>query len=107
MARDSLRRWQYGDKMSPAIWDGVKTQYRADAAAPTPAALKGPSLYSLQIWADAHGYDAFLLGAAGRHQPVFIGLTGLALRQHPNRSRATPLPFSARGLLSSHRTRVS
>jgi len=69
---------EYGDKMSPAIWDAMKAPFKAEAAAPSPAELKGPSLYSLQKWGDSHGYDAFLLGALGssRSRPVMIGLTG-------------------------------
>ena len=53
---------EYGDKFSGAIWAAMRRRHSAAAAAPTPQALPGPSLYSLQRWADGLGYDAYLLG---------------------------------------------
>ena len=70
---------EYGDKMSPAIWDAMKRWHSGAAAAPSPAELPGPSLYALQRWADARGYDAYLLGAT-HGAPVFVGLTGALWR---------------------------
>ena len=66
---------EYGDKMSPAIWDGMKTRFKSVPAAPTPQEMVGPSLYSLQRWGNEMGYDTFLLGAVGR-KPVMVPLTG-------------------------------
>ena len=66
--------------MSPAIWDAMKRFHSAAAAAPSAALLRGPSLYALQQWGDAHGYDTFLLGSAGT-RPVLIGLTGKLWRE--------------------------
>ena len=68
---------EYGDKMSPAIWDAMKRWHSGAAAAPSPAELPGPSLYALQRWADARGYDAYLLGAT-HGAPVFVGLAELS-----------------------------
>lgn len=70
---------EYGDKMSPAIWDAMKRFKSAAAAAPTVASMPGPSLFSLMKWGDARGYDSFLLGSSG-HKPVLIGLTGALWR---------------------------
>ena len=66
---------EYGDKMSPAIWDAMKRRNSGAAAAPSPQELPGPSLHRLQTWASERGYDSFLVGAAHR-KPVLIPLTG-------------------------------
>ena len=66
---------EYGDKMSPAIWDAMKRTKSDEAAAPTPQAMVGPSLYSLQVWASDLGYDTFLLGANAK-RPLLIPVTG-------------------------------
>ncbi len=87
---------EYGDKMSPAIWDAMKRPHSAAAAAPTAAALPGPSLYSLQRWADERGYDTFLLGSAG-HRPVLIGVTGTLWREEYEVCRDKNQKFSPNG----------
>ena len=66
---------EYGDKTSKAIWDGMKTPGKAAAAAPTPAELPEPSLFSIQRWADGLGYDAFYVGELGR-RAVLVPITG-------------------------------
>jgi hypothetical protein len=70
---------EYGDKMSPAIWDAMKRVKSAAAAAPSPQALPGPSLHRLQTWASDQGYDTYLLGSVHR-RPVLIPLTGALWR---------------------------
>ena len=66
---------EYGDKTSPAIWDTMKRAWGAEAAAAAPQEMKGTSLYSMQRWGDAHGYETFLLG--GNHRvPALVPLTG-------------------------------
>eukprot|EP00966_Prymnesium_polylepis_P143970 3323697-Prymnesium_polylepis.2 len=66
---------EYGDKTSPAIWDAMKRQWGAAAAASSPREMPGTSLYSMQQWGDANGFDTFLLG--GNHRvPVLVPVTG-------------------------------
>ena len=64
---------EYGDKMTPAIYDAMKAQHSAHAAAPSPQHLKG--LRWLRGYADSYGYDVFLLGAT-RGRPVLVGVSG-------------------------------
>lgn len=89
---------EYGDKMSPAIWDAMKRPFSGAAAAPSPAQLPGQSLYSLQRWADQHGYDSFLLGSIA-HRPVLIGLTGPLWRDEYEVCRDKSQKFSSDGKL--------
>jgi hypothetical protein len=91
---------EYGDKMSPAIWDAMKRPFSAVAAAPSPAEMPGPSLYALQTWADARGYDTFLLGTSGggpHGRPVLIGVTGSLWRDEYEICRDKKQKFSRDG----------
>ena len=87
---------EYGDKMSPAIWDAMKRPFSAAAAAPSSAAMPGPSLHSLQKWGDERGYDSFLLGAQGA-RPVLIGVTGALWREEYEVCRDKNQKFSNDG----------
>lgn len=64
---------EYGDKMTPEIWDGMKTPWQARPAAEAPQKIRG--LHWLRGYADARGYDVFLLGAAWG-APVLVGVSG-------------------------------
>ena len=64
---------EYGDKMSPEIFAGMKANHVAKAAAASPQQLQG--LHWLRGYADAHGFDVYLLGAS-QNKPVLIGVSG-------------------------------
>ena len=91
---------EYGDKMSPAIWDAMKRTKSAAAAAASPQAMEGSSLFSLQQWASELGYDTYLLGAAHR-KPVLIPLTGPLWRDEYE-VRDTEPTASTRSLQHAH-----
>jgi FkbM family methyltransferase len=88
---------EYGDKMSPAIWDAMKsTRHGQTASAPTPQQMVGSSLYSLQRWAMELGYDTFLLGAH-HHRPVMIPVSGPLWRDEYEVCRDKSSKFSRDG----------
>ena len=87
---------EYGDKMSPAIWDAMKRTKSDAVAAESPQALAGPSLYSLQVWASELGYDTFLLGAVHR-RPLLVPVTGALWRDEYEVCRDKSQKYSADG----------
>ena len=87
---------EYGDKMSPAIWDAMKRRGYGGAAAPSPQELQGPSLYRLQVWASEHGYDSYLLGSV-HHRPILIPLTGTQWRDEYEVCRDKSAKWSPNG----------
>jgi len=87
---------EYGDKMSPAIWDGMKRLFSDAAAAPTPQQMEGSSLYSLQTWASGIGYDTYLVGATGK-RAVLVPVTGRLWRDEYEVCRDKKQKFSANG----------
>lgn len=109
---------EYGDKFSHAIFCAMKRQGSAAAAAASPAELSqaGPSLYSLQQWADSLGYDTFLVGSLSWRKrpsssrsrgagakpsswrpPVLIGITGPLWRDDYEVCRDKSAKWSANG----------
>lgn len=59
----------------------MKAVHRAEAAAPSPREIKGNSLYRMQRWAAARGYETFLLGGGSKvgqrdGGPVLLPVTG-------------------------------
>lgn len=87
---------EYGDKMSPAIWDAMKRRHSGAAAAPSPQELPGPSLHRLQGWASDNGYDSFLVGSVHR-RPVLIPLTGALWRDEYEVCRDKSAKWSPNG----------
>lgn len=87
---------EYGDKMSPAIWDGMKRHFSDAAAAPTPQLMEGSSLYSLQTWASGIGYDTYLIGATGK-RAILVPVTGRLWRDEYEVCRDKKQKFSTNG----------
>ena len=65
---------EYGDKMDVAIYDAMKQRHGARAAAAAPQGIRR-GLHWLRGYADEHGFDVFLLGAA-HGAPVLVGVSG-------------------------------
>ena len=62
---------EYGHSTSRDIWDALKATDRAEPAASSPQDLRGNSLWRMQQWASARGFETFYLGG-GADRPVLV-----------------------------------